>query len=351
MSAIKATMPLEQVCNLTKEEAAALFTRPRKYDHLGVTISETPVWILFNKLRSSDDANLNVGRQKGHTPQEKESLQRSFAKDVQLWQELPMASRCKEPEFLEKFTHNLRVGFGRRNAIGANGKDGYWFWEIKGTTTQLEDCQAFENTDNLLTTQFQLGEKGVENRLKKLISDGLLEDDSEEIESKLDQVWPGLDNPARGRILKAVETDTTTPKRYKTYNQEDVKIWLTELASSEYKFVLGGNLDTEKDMWGFSSVNFQDPYINATRKFVATGKKSYVVFSVKSPTKNSDLAVKRQNLLNSLKNFHEVFKKAGVKECSIEVLGFMPQDNIKEDMRCLVDVEGLPMSLETIKIN
>lgn len=337
------TMPLNEVINLDVETASKLFSRPRKYDHIGIEISRVPVCIPLNKVRRSDDASFNKGRPNGHTPDEKERLRVSFAKEVQLWQELPMVTKCSDPE--SKFSHDLAIGFGRTNAIGQNNADRYWFWELSGTPVQIEACQAFENTDKLLDVEFQTGEKGVENFMKSLLSKGGIDDDEEEIENTLDKFWPNLNSKSRGRILKAVSSETTTPRRYKTYNQEDVRTWINETASSEYQTIAqGGNFDPVREMTGYSSQNVLDPYIYAIKNFVKTGRKSYLTLSVKAPTKNSSLSTKRQNLINNLNELHESFTQYfGVKENPLIILGFMPQDTVLEDMRFLVDKDGNPI--------
>ena len=72
-----------------------------------------------------------------------------------------------------------------------------------------------------------------------------------------------------------------------------------------------------------------------------SGKKSYVVLSCKSPTRNSDLQKKRQNLVTALQDFHKIFCDFfGVKDCPLIILGFAPQDTVNEDMRYLVNQYG-----------
>ena len=336
-------LSLDEVLNLTEDIAAELFNRPTRYDHLGVTISSKPKKLKFKSIRSSDIHSLNLGRPNGHTQAEKEQLKTSFARGVQPWQELPMVSKNTSPELIDNgFTHDLRLGFGRRNAVGENGKDEYFFYEVDGTPTQLLDLQSFENTCKLLEVEFQTGEEGVENHLKNLIAAGSLSDDEEEIEKKLLQVWPGISNPSKGRILKKVVSQSTTPKRYRTYNQTDIITWIGQEASEPFNNIsIGGAYDSERNMWGYSSVNIQDPYISAIKKYISSGKKSYVVLSCKSPTRNSDLQKKRQNLVTALQDFHKIFCDFfGVKDCPLIILGFAPQDTVNEDMRYLVNQYG-----------
>ena len=61
---------------------------------------------------------------------------------------------------------------------------------------------------------------------------------------------------------------------------------------------------------------------------------------MKAPGKGTTLAKKRQAHLDKLENFRSSFRKLGMNTFPLEVLGFMPQDTINEDMRFLVDING-----------
>ena len=346
-------LPLDEVVNLTPEQAKKLFIVPTKYDHLGIDINPQPKKIQLNSIRTSDISSLNFGRPNGHTPKEKEQLKISFSRGVQPWQELPFVSCNDDNELIKNgLTHDLRLGFGRRNAIGENGKNEYWFWEVNGTPTQLKDLQSFENTCKLLEVEFQTGEQGIVDHLNTLLALQSLSDDEEEIEKKLLQVWPGLENPSKGRIMQKVIKSSTTPKRYRTYNQTDVGTWIAQEAAPKIwnNLSIKGNYDSVRDMFGFSSVNIQDPYISAITKYNETRKKSYVILSCKSPTRNSDLQKKRHNLVKSLQQFHMKFYNyfngsdwdldSGEYDCPLVIIGFLPQDTKNESQKFLVDKNG-----------
>ena len=152
--------------------------------------------------------------------------------------------------------------------------------------------------------------------------------------------------------MQKVLKDSTTPKRYRTYNQTDVGTWIAQEAAPKIlnNLSIRGNYDCQRDMFGFSSVNIQDPYISAITKYNESlrlssdgiGKKSYVVLSCKSPTKNSDLQKKRHNLVKSLHQFHMKFYKYFnvEKDSPLVIMGFLPQDTKNEDPRFLVDKNG-----------
>ena len=53
-----------------------------------------------------------------------------------------------------------------------------------------------------------------------------------------------------------------------------------------------------------------------------------------------EVKTKRQAHIDRLDNYKRSFRKLGMKIMPLEILGFMPQDNINEDMRYLVDVNG-----------
>ena len=321
-----------------KDLPPTTFKPPMHYGHLGVTFAEEPVWIPFHKIRRSDTEHNNSGRKVKHTNDELKKLSNSFADGVQLWQELPIVSIVTDPEVSKHKPYNLEVGFGRTNAIGTNGETGYWHWVVSGKSTQIKDMAAFENTYEMINTKFQTGEAGIVNHLKQLLISNALGNDEEEIEAKMNQVWPGLKAQAKGRILSDVKDSATKPRRYQTYNSEDVKMWLSD--SAAVQFITGSNWDANRSKLGSCAINMLDPWINACMNYAKTGKQSYVVLSVKAPGKNSTLTKKRQAHLDKLENFRSSFRKLGMNTFPLEVLGFMPQDTINEDMRFLVDTNG-----------
>ena len=331
---MKNIVDLSEVKNLSPQT----FKKPAQYEHLGVEFSDQPKWIEFNLVRRADRAENNSGRPRQHTPAELKTLQDSFADGVQTWQELPIVSETIDPDVNKNKPYNLEVGFGRTNAISSNGQDGYWHWVVERTQTQLDDMAAFENTQKLLDTEFQTGEEGIEHHLKELIEKNALANDEEEIEKKIKSVWPGLNAKSKGRILSNVKNQKTKPRQYQTYNAEDIKIWLSETAA--VSFVTGGNWDSTRNKVGYSAVNMLDPWINACMQYAKTGKKSYVVLTVKSPGVKSTLQTKRQAHIDKLDEYESSFRKLGMKVMPLEILGFMPQDNINEDMRYLVNING-----------
>jgi hypothetical protein len=48
----------------------------------------------------------------------------------------------------------------------------------------------------------------------------------------------------------------------------------------------------------------------------------------------------KQAHIDKLNEYESSFRKLGMKVMPLEILGFMPQDNINEDMRYLVNING-----------
>jgi hypothetical protein len=94
-----------------------------------------------------------------------------------------------------------------------------------------------------------------------------------------------------------------------------------------------------------------DPIINAMKKYNETGKRSYVVLSVKRPGKTQSLIQMRKNKVNEFNKLLNEFKQLGVRNTNfISILGFMPQDKeVDQDMRFLVDVNGKSIKNENKK--
>ena len=135
-------------------------------------------------------------------------------------------------------------------------------------------------------------------------------------------------------ISKAKNHQTRT-RRIKTYNTAEVENWLDDVADKTSKFVHGGDFDVERNMFGYCSVNVQDPFFNAAKKYAEHGTKSYVVLHCKSPGKTQTIQDKRRTLLKQLAELKTTFRRIGIKTDFLTVLGFLPQDTETEKMNLL----------------
>jgi len=315
-----------------------LFRFPTEYAHLGLKWPKQPTLIDLSKIKQLDNDN-NVGREDEHTNDEIEQLVDSYSMGIKTWEDLLIVSPNEESEV--KFDYDLRAGFGTIQALRKLKVKEYWCWIVTGTPVQLMRLSSLENTKDLLTVKFPTGEDGIVHHIKKLIAQGVKIDNDDDVEREIDKVWPTLNKTVRGRVKSNISKVTNTPRRFRTWNDVKVSQWLAEEAAVTFK--IGGELDTDRNMVGYTSQNLLDPFHNAIMQYAKTGKKSYVVLSTKLPGKKSTLKSKRLNHINKLETYFESYKKAGLKINPLVILGFMPQDKKYEDMRYLVNIDGLPI--------
>ena len=331
-------IPLHDVAKLTQTEATQTFTQPQIYQHLGLTWEKTPVLVELQKIQQ-EDIEINVGREFEHTNQEVQALATSYGKGFKVWENsLLIVSRNKEPN--SKFDFDLRAGFGTVQALMKNNVNHFYVWVAEGTKEQLADLSALENTKDLLTVAFPTGEEGIKHHFKVLSELGVPFDTVAQIDKKIDEVWPTLNDVIRGRVIKQIQkaNKNLKPRQYRTFNDAKVKQWLNETAA--ITFATNGNLDSKRMKIGYCSVNSLDPFINSCMQYAKTGQKSYWVAHVKLPSEKTSLKDKRIAHVKKLEQYKSSFAKLGMKENPIEILGFMPQDSENEDKRYLVDVNG-----------
>lgn len=331
-------IPLHDVANLAQIEAAKTFTQPQIYQHLGLTWEDKPVLVKLDTIKQ-EDTDINVGREVEHTNTQIDALTWSYAKGFKVWENsLLIVSRNKEPN--SKFQYDLRAGFGTIQALIKNNVSSFYVWVVEGTKEQLANLSALENTKDLLTVSFPTGEEGIKHHFKVLSSMGVSLNTSGQIDKKIDEVWPTLNETVRGRVINQIKkaNKNLKPRQFRTFNDAKVKQWLNETAA--INFTTKGNLDSKRNKIGYCSVNALDPFVNACMQHAKTGQYSYWVAHVKLPSEISSLKDKRIAHVNKLHQYKNSFAKLGMKKCPIEILGFMPQDSENEDKRYLVDVNG-----------
>jgi hypothetical protein len=291
------------------------------------------------KKIQQEDIEINVGREFEHTNQEVEALASSYGKGFKVWENsLLIVSRNKEPN--SKFDFDLRAGFGTVQALIKNNVNHFYVWVVEGTKEQLADLSALENTKDLLTVAFPTGEEGIKHHFKVLSELGVPFNTVAQIDKKINEVWPTLNDVIRGRVIKQIQkaNKNLKPRQYRTFNDAKVKQWLNETAA--VSFATNGNLDSKRNRIGYCSVNALDPFINSCMQYAKTRQKSYWVAHVKLPSEKNSLKDKRIAHVNKLEQYKNSFAKLGMKESPIEILGFIPQDSENEDKRYLVDVNG-----------
>ena len=338
---------LHEVVLFSPGHATKFFTKSyKKYSHLGKNIKfKGPIKVPLSYIIKEDSERKNKGRPWAHTPLELQNIANNLSNGIKPYLDLPIIVRNDDPDVEAPF--KLIAGFGYLNGLITNGITEFWFYEILGATpSQLDEISVYENTSEICDSKYWTGEKGIEHYLKLQIAkkhkDLINTEDS--IIKYVKRVWPGMHSEVRGRIISRAINSRTKARAFTSYNPAGVKNWLDETADKTSKFVYGGELDSERDKYGFICANVQDPILRAAAKYVETDKSSYVVLHTKVPGKNKTIKQMRGNLVKQFNKMLDMFKSLGVKKTNfIEILGFMPQDTKNEKQNFLVDVNGKPI--------
>ena len=329
---------LKEVADFDSQTANNFFTKSyKKYLHLGVKFNDKAILVdLDDIMDKSDEIYSNEGRETQHTPLEWKRLADDFANGVKPWLDLAILYKHGDKDVAKKY--KLAAGYGQVNALKTNGITKYWFYEVtEATPTQLAEIAAFENTSEVVTTEYKTGVDGIVFHLKNMIAKKHkdLINDEDSISDYLDRKWPGMIPEIKGTIISKAKNHQTRTRRIKTYNTAEVENWLDDVADKTSKFVHGGDFDVERNMFGYCSVNVQDPFFNAAKKYAEHGTKSYVVLHCKSPGKTQTIQDKRRTLLKQLAELKTTFRRIGIKTDFLTVLGFLPQDTETEKMNLL----------------
>ena len=337
---------LNEVVTFDKNTASHFFTKSYfKYSHLGDNLKFVgPVKIKLDTIIKEDTIIKNPGRPDRHTTLELQRIAQDLANGVKPYLDLPIIVRHDDPDVEEEY--KSVAGFGTLNGLLENGVDEYWFYIVENATpSQLDEIATYENTSHINDTKYWTGEKGIIHHLKNEIAKKHKEliNTEDSIISYVNRVWPGMNDEVRGRIVSKAKNAQTKRRKFNTYNASAVKVWLSETADEQAKFVFGGKYDKDRNQYGYLGANTMDPIINAARKYVETNNFSYVVLHVKDPG-NKTVKQLRENKIEQFKNMLDMFKALGVKNTNfIKILGFLPQDTKNEDMRFLVNANGKPI--------
>ena len=329
---------LNEVADFNSQTANNFFTKSyKKYLHLGAKFNDTPILVNLSDIIQIDEGYSNEGRETQHTPLEWQRLAQDFGNGIKPWLDLPIIVKNTDKDIDKKY--KLVAGYGSLNALKSNNITKYWFYEVvEYTTSILSEIAVFENTSEVVTTSYKTGVDGIVYHLKNMIAKKhkALINDEQSISDYIDKTWPGMIPEVKGTIISKAKNAQTKSRRIKTYNLAEVDNWLEEVADKTAQFTHGGNFDKNRGMYGFVGVNIQDPFLRAAKKFVETGKKSYVVLHCKSPGKTQTIKDMRKIQLKKLEEFKSMFSGLGMKTNFLSVLGFLPQDTETDKMTLLV---------------
>lgn len=299
------------------------------WTHLNVTTKET-IKLSWDSIYIDDISN-NRTKVEPHTAEEIESLRLSFAEGVDPSQ-FPPAVIYRGKQFAKPY--QLVYGFGRSEALRLL-KTGEWFFTLlEGDEDGIEDVQASEN-EGLPKRLNQ--EADMRKFLIDKVVSGKIEKTESSIRKKFRLVYPNRRKEVENRVIPQVMKELGVPQPYILYTSSaKVQDWMDN--HSQENYCRDGDFDEERDMFGMiMKEGYQyRAVLRAISKYADTGKKSYVMFHCGAPTKKAPLSVKRRKVLEQFDDIRKSMEVCGLKTWPIVVMGALPQDREKENIKQLV---------------
>jgi len=323
------------------------------WSHLDV-VSLKNVKIPFDMI-FIDDESLQHTKVETHTPQEIETLRMSFSagvdtqefpggvvfrgsnkEDLNLWLEGEISNAELKLRTGMNKPFQLVYGFGRNEAQVELGQKEWFFTVLSGTPDQLEDVQAAENEGHPKRINKEID---MRLHLKRKINSGRIPKTEEAIVREFKRIYPNRDASTRGRVVAAIIEECNVPQPFRTYTSSArIQQWIDNHSSETY--FIGGELDKERNNYG---VSIGPGYLyrvlaQAARRYRKTGRYTYVLAHVGSPTKKQSIHEKRAKMIEELEELKKDFQACGMKDLPVHFMGFLPQIRDEEDMKKLVPV-------------
>lgn len=304
------------------------------WTHLNVLSKETKV-ISFDEIHI-DQINNNTSKVEPHTGEEIEILKNSFAEGVDL-KEFPPAVIDRGPRYDKRYA--LVYGFGRVEAILLNKQKFWYFTVIEGDGDAIEDVQAAEN--EAMPKRINK-EVDMRHFLAKKIEQGKIANDEKSIRDKFRKIYPNRDKAVMNRVIQMVMEAVNTPRPFILYTSTPkIEDWLLNHSSEDYE--IGGEFDYDRDMYG---THIKEGYqyravIAAMKRYADDGKFTYVIGHCSAPTKKATLNTKRKQFLKEFDTIRDVMMACGLTIFPIKVMGFLPQEKDKENLKVLIHPEDI----------
>lgn len=278
-----------------------------------------------------DDIEGNKTKVETHTAEEIETLKNSFAEGVDL-KEFPPAVRYRGPQYDKPY--ELVYGFGRCEALQLNKQKRWFFTLLEGDDDAMEDVQAMEN--EALPKRIN---KEVDMRkfLAAKVKEGKIGNTEKDIREKFRKIYANRDKTVMNRVIQQVMEELNTPQPYILYTSTPrIQQWLDNHSSESYS--IEGEYDNKRGMVG---VHIKEGYqyravIAAIQRYHKEGQRTYVIGHFSPPTKKATLDSKRKQFIKEFNDIRTALESCGLNVWPIEVMGFLPQDKEKDNLKKLV---------------
>jgi hypothetical protein len=278
-----------------------------------------------------DDIEGNKTKVETHTAEEIETLKNSFAEGVDL-KEFPPAVRYRGVQYDKPYV--LIYGYGRCEALLSNKKKEWFFTLLEGDDDAMEDVQAMEN--EALPKRIN---KEVDMRkfLAAKVKEGKIGNTEKDIREKFRKIYANRDKTVMNRVIQQVMEELNTPQPYILYTSTPrIQQWLDNHSSESYS--IEGEYDDDRGMVG---VHIKEGYqyravIAAIQRYYKEGQRTYVIGHFSPPTKKATLDSKRKQFIKEFNDIRTALESCGLNVWPIEVMGFLPQDKEKDNLKKLV---------------
>jgi len=298
------------------------------WTHLDV-LSKQTIRLSWNDIYIDHDSN--DSKVEPHTAEEIEALRFSFAEGVSP-AEFPPAVVYRGKEFAKPY--KLVYGFGRSEALRGLQTKEWVFTLLEGSEDGIEDVQASENEG--LPKRLN-AEVDMRKFLINKVTTGKIAKTESAIRAKFRKVYPNRKKEVENRVVPQVLNELGVPQPYIIYTSSaKVQDWLSNNSREDY--CTDGEFDESRDMYG---VQMKEGYqyrvvLNAIKKYVSTGKKTYVIYHCGAPTQKATLTEKRKKVIEHFEEMRKDLESIGLTVWPIKYMGALPQDREKDDMRTLV---------------
>jgi hypothetical protein len=222
-----------------------------------------------------------------------------------------------------------------------------WIFDIYDFNTSdsasFEDAIAtFQLRENNFAPALASTEDDVVNVISRLINHGskMIEPNEDSIRNYVDDVCTYMHGNTKNKVVKNVirllkRSGLKVHQDFTTYTAQDIVQFIED---KKVDVVVGGNFDHKRKEFGWSVLEGypHEFVLNAAKKFVETGNKSYFTFHTYRPLDNQTVKDKRDKMLSHLSSVEEslikaveYYQKTGVFPWRVH--GYLPQDLTNED--------------------
>jgi hypothetical protein len=301
------------------------------WTHLDVLSKET-ICLSWDEIYI--DHELNDSKVEEHTPEEIQNLRLSFAEGVSP-AEFPPAVVYRGKEFAKPY--KLVYGFGRSEALRELKTKRWVFTLLEGSEDGIEDVQAAENEGYY--KRFN-AEVDMRKFLIGKVNTGKIAKTEAAIRAKFRKVYPNRKKEVENRVVPQVSNQLGVPQPYILYTSSaKVQDWLSN--NSRENYCTDGDFDKSRDMYG---VQMKEGYqyravLNAIKKYVETGKKTYVIYHCGAPSKTATLIQKRKKVVGQFEEMRKNLESIGLNVWPVVYMGALPQDRENDSLKELVVVK------------